>query len=215
MASARSCSGRAPPDPPGPAGSRPGCSGRWRRRGDPGRKPPHRWPAPVLQRPGPRRIPRSRRISGQVVQDGGDVGVIRAVNGLIDAQRPFLQRPGLRQIPQVMQDLGQVVQVAGDGGVIRAVNRLIDAQRPLLPAAGPPPDPPGPAGLWPGCSGRWRRRGDPGRKRPHRCPAPVPAAAGPAQLPQVPQDRGQIIQVGGDVGVIRAVGGLADGQGPF
>ena len=35
------------------------------------------------------------------------------------------------------------------------------------------------------------------------------------QLPQVPQDQGEVVQAGGDVGVVGAVGGLVDGQGPF
>ena len=35
------------------------------------------------------------------------------------------------------------------------------------------------------------------------------------RLPQVPQDEGEVVQADGDVGVVGAVGGLGDGQGPF
>ena len=78
-----------------------------------------------------RQIPQVPQDQGQVVQARGDVGVIRAVGGLVDGQRAFLQRPGLRRIPQVPQDQGQVVQVGGDVGVVRAVGGLIDGQRPF------------------------------------------------------------------------------------
>jgi hypothetical protein len=36
---------------------------------------------------------------------------------------------------------------------------------------------------------------------------------GPRQIPQLPQDRGQVVQIGGDGGVVRALGGLIDGAG--
>ena len=76
--------------------------------------------------------PRSRRIVGQVVQVGGDLGVVRAVGGLVDGQGAFLQRPGLRRLAQVLQDLGQVVQAGGDVGVVRAVGGLGDGQGAFL-----------------------------------------------------------------------------------
>ena len=35
------------------------------------------------------------------------------------------------------------------------------------------------------------------------------------RLTQVPQDRGEVVQGGGDIGVVGAVGGLVDGQRAF
>ena len=80
-----------------------------------------------LQRPGRLRLPQVLQDQGQVVQAGGDVGVVRAVGGLGDGQRAFLQRPGPLRMPQVLQDRGQVVQVGGDVGVVRAVGGLMMA----------------------------------------------------------------------------------------
>ena len=61
--------------------------------------PPHQWPAPVPAAAGPQPDPQVPQDRGQVTQVAADVGVVRAVNGLIDGQRPFLQRPGPRQLP--------------------------------------------------------------------------------------------------------------------
>ena len=126
-----------PPAPPGPAGSGPGCSGRWRRRGG------------------------------------------RAVGRLVDGQRPFVQRPGLRRLPQVPQDRGPGCsgRWRRRGGPGRRPPHRWPA--PVLAAAGPPAGCPRSCRIWPGCSGGWRRRGGPGRRRPRRWPAPVRAAAGP------------------------------------
>ena len=118
-----------------------------------------------LQRPGPLRIPQVLQDLGQVVQAGGDGGVVRAVGGLGDGQRAFLQRPGLLRIPQVPQDLGQVVQVGGDVGVVRAVGGLGDGQRAFLQRPGRlrlPQVLQDRARLF----RRWRRWGGPGRRRP-------------------------------------------------
>ena len=149
-----------PPAPPGPAGSWPGCSGRWRRRGGPGRRRPQSMAsARSCSGRAPAGSPRSRRIVARLFRSSADVGVVRAVGGLADGQRAFLQRPGPRQIPQVPQDQGQVVQAGWRrrGGPGRRRPRRWPAR--VLAAAGPPPDPPGPAGSGPGCSGGWRRSG--------------------------------------------------------
>ena len=69
-----------------------------------------------LQRPGLLRLPQVPQDRGQVVQAGGDGGVVRAVGGLGDGQRAFLQRPGPLRLPQVPQDQGQVVQVGATSG---------------------------------------------------------------------------------------------------
>ena len=75
--------------------------------------------------------PRSCRIWARLFRSAGDVGVVGAVGGLVDGQRPFLQRPGRLRLPQVPQDQGQVVQAGGDVGVVGAVGGLVDGQRPF------------------------------------------------------------------------------------
>ena len=58
---------------------------------------------------------------GQVVEVGGDVGMVRAVGPLVDRQRPPHQRLGLGQAVRGLQQRRQVVEVAGDVGMVRAV----------------------------------------------------------------------------------------------
>ena len=72
----------------------------------------------------------------QVVEVGGDVGVVRAVRPLVDRQRPPHQRLGLTQAVGVLQQLRQVVEVGGDVGVVRAVRPLVDRQRPPIQRLG-------------------------------------------------------------------------------
>ena len=110
----------------------PGCSGRWRRRGGPGRRPPHRWPARVPAAAGPPPDP-------QVLQDRGQVVQARWRRRGGPGRRPPRRWPapvpaaaGPPRMPQVLQDRGQVVQPGADDGVVRAVGRLIDGQRAFL-----------------------------------------------------------------------------------
>ena len=136
MASARSCSGRAPAGCPRSRRIRARLFRAAATRGWSGRRRPRGWPARVLAAAGPLRLPQVPQDQGQVVQGGGDVGVVRAVGGLGDGQRAFLQRPGPLRLPQVPQDQGQVVQASGDVGVVRAVGGLGDGQRTFLQRPG-------------------------------------------------------------------------------
>ena len=127
-----------------------------------------------------------------------------------------MQRPGLRPgSPRSRRIVARLFRSGGDGGVVRARRRPRSMARARSPAAGPRPGHPGPAGSWRGCSGRWRRRGGRVRRRPRRWPGRVRPAAGPRPGHPGPAGSGEVVQVGGDVGVVGSVGGFVDGQGPF
>ncbi len=66
-------------------------------------------------------LPQVPQDLGEVVQGGGDSGVVGLVGGLVDGQGPFLQGPRRLQLPEVLQDQGEVVQVGGDVGVVVSV----------------------------------------------------------------------------------------------
>ena len=210
MASARSCSGRAPARSPRSrrisarlfrSSGDVGVVGAVGRLGDGQRA--------FLQRPGPRRLPQVPQDLGQVVQVGwrrrggrGRRPPHRCPARVPAAAGPPPDPPGPAGLGQVVQARGRR---RGDPGR-RPPHRW---PAPVPAAAGPPPDPPGPAGSGRGCSGRGRRRGDRGRRSPHRWPAPVPAAGATAGRPGPAGSGPRTVQRRGRrSGWIRAVGGL-------
>ena len=92
----------------------------------------------------------------------------RSCSGRASASRPRSRRIGARLFRSV-----------ATVGVVRAVGGLGDGQGAFLQRPGLLRQPQVPQDHGPGCSGRWRRRGGPGRRRPRRWPGRVLAAAGP------------------------------------
>ena len=54
---------------------------------------------PFLQRPGRLWLPQFQQDRGEVVQVGGDLGVVRPVDGLADGQRTFWSRRAASACP--------------------------------------------------------------------------------------------------------------------
>ena len=73
---------------------------------------------------------------GQVVEGGGDVGMLRAEALLVDGERAAIQRLGLGQPVGGLQQLGQVVEVAGDVWVVGTEALLVDGERAAIERLG-------------------------------------------------------------------------------
>ena len=77
------------------------------------------------------RLPQVLQDLGQVVQVGGDVGVVRAVGRLGRWPAPVPAAAGPPPAAPGPAGSGPGCSGRGDVGVVRAVGRLIDGQRPF------------------------------------------------------------------------------------
>ena len=72
----------------------------------------------------------------QIVEVGGNAGVLGAVRPLDDGQRAAIRYLGLRQTVRGPEQPSQVAEVAGDLRVFGSVRLLVDGQRTAIERLG-------------------------------------------------------------------------------